>query len=651
MKSRSLKSILALGMIALFLTACGEEAVEEVQQEELMSVDTVSVKKGTLVISDTYMGTVSAQRELKIFPKAAGEVLEVNVKAGDRINAGDVLFRLNDESAQLDLESAKNALNKTRAEVQKSQGSEEALAEQKEWQELENKLSKITGSTYNLNSAKEDYNRQKQYLSEACDKEGSAYDDYKKADKKYDKAKDILSDYEDLQKEEPAFKNATLAGAAAMMPGGGDTNPSQAHIDKAKSLISKLSEGDYKLYPEDVTGRGVDSLYSTKESLYNKYAEYKSAREAQEDKVTSAKRSADLAEKTLQDDYTSYRQDTDNMLIKDISLREDNRKIQQYSIDSSSIGVEKAQYALDQYTVIAPISGVVGKVSIKEFDNVSSGTEAVLIENNDVMNVEFSVTENVRNNLKLDQSLTVNKDNISVSGKIIEIAEVPNDKDGLFLIKAEIPGSTGIMSKTKVSVTIDSYVDDSGFVIPNDAVYHSSGRNYVYVVRDGKVAMQDVVTGLFDSDRIVVSEGLSEGDSVITNWSPELIEGLDVKENRIEVSDTNSAIITSSTTENKNPESDKLPEENSPVTEDTSSQTEPEKENEYWQKVQATTTVFVRSAPDKDDNNNKLGKANAGDEFTVISSADGWTKVKYNNQEAYIKSDYLTDVSAKEEND
>ncbi len=337
------------------------------------------------------------------------------------------------------------------------------------------------------------------------------------------------------------------------------------------------------------------------------------------------------------------------MLRKDISLREDNKRINQYSIDSSSINVDKAQYALDQYTVVSPISGVVGKVSIREFDMVSSGTEALLIEDNDLMNVEFSVTENVRNNLRPGQSLSVNKDNISVSGKIIEIAEVPGDKDGLFLIKAEIPGSTGIMSKTKVSVTIDSYVDDSGFVIPNDAVYHSSGRSYVYVVRDGKVAMQDVVTGLFDSDRIVVSEGLSEGDSVITNWSPELIEGLDVKENRIEVSDTGSAIITSSETEKKDPEPEKPSEENDPVAEDAPPETEPEKENEYWQKVQATTTVFVRSSPDKNDNSNKLGKAKAGEEFDVVSSQDGWTKVKYNDQEAYIKSDYLTDVSAKGE--
>ena len=647
MKTRSFLCVIAIGMLAFGLIACDEaDKSEAATSEEPLTVDTVSVKRGSLVISDTFMGTVSAQRELKIFPKASGEVIAVNVKAGDRVNAGDVLFQINDESSQLDLASAKNSLNKTKAEVQKSQGSEEALAQQKEWQELENKLSKITGSEYNLNSAKEDYTRQEQYLSEAREKESGAYDDFKKANRKYDKAKDIFNDYEDLKKVEPAFKTKSLTDAAEMSPGTGGVNPSQDHINQAKKLVEKMSDSDGgKLYPEDVTSAGVEGLYSSKETLYNRYAEVKSARESQEDRVTSAKRNADLANKTLQDDYTSYRQDADNMMIRDISLREDNKRIQQIDIDSSSINVEKAQQALDQYTVIAPISGVVGKVAIKEFEVVAPGTEAVLIENNDLMNVEFSVTEKVRNNLSMNQLLTVNKDDISVSGRIIEIAEVPQEKDGLFLIKAEIPGSTGIMSRTKVEVSIDSYVDNSGFVIPNDAVYHSNGRNFVYVVHDGKVTTRDVETGLFDADRIVISKGLEEGESVITSWSPELIEGLQVKENRIEVPDTASAIIT--------PEV-----KNEPATVTTPSGEDSKSEEEDvtppdsdWVKVQATTTVFVRSAPDKDDNGNKLGKAKAGDEFTVISANDGWTKVMYNDQEAYIKSDYLTDVSDKGESE
>lgn len=654
MKKRLLLLILLPAVAALFLSGCKKaDNGETVEEEKVLDVDTVTAQKGALVIADTYMGTVFPQRELKIYPKTAGEVIAVNVKAGDTVNAGDILFQLNDETAQLDLKSAKTNLSKTQAEIKKNEGSSEVLTQQKEWQELENRNSKIAGSTYSLNTAREDYDRQVHYLSEAKDRENEANDYFKKAERKYDKAKDILGDYEDLQDEEPAFKGVSLEDAAEMTPASG---ASQAHIDEAKHLMSKLSGGeDTKLYPADVTPNGVAALKANKESLYAKYLEIKSARESQEDKVTSSKRTADIADKSLQDDYTSYRQDVDNMLVRDGALLADQKKIDQIDINSSSIGVEKAQQALDLYTVATPISGVVSKVGIKDYEMVSTGTEAVLIENNDTMNVEFSVTEKVRNNLFIGQSISVDKDDIKVTGSITEIAEEPGEQNGLFTIKAQIPGATGIMSKTRVSVTLDSYIDNSGFVIPNDAVYHSNGQTYVFVVADGKAAKREVVTGLFDKERVVVSEGLNEGESVITSWTNDLMDGVKVKANHIEspvvsVKSDDKAVIPSgdngslpATGDTQTSEDTKEPED------DKESSADDNDRKEAWSRVAATTTVFVRSAPDKDDNGNKLGKAKAGDEFEVISAENGWTKVKYNDQEAYIKSDYLTDVSDKGE--
>ena len=418
--------MLFTGIATSCLLGCNKEEVQEVAEDTPVTVDTISAEKSTLVISETFMGSVSAQRELKVYPRTAGEVVKINVKAGDHVNAGDILFQLNDEFAQLDLESAKTNLSKTQAEVKKSQGSEEVLTQQKEWQALENQNSKIADSNYNLNTAKEDYNRQVAYLGEAREHESGAYDDYKKAEDKYGKAKDILHDYEKLQKEEPAFENYTLEEAATTDPA--VSGATQAHVDRAKSLWSKATDKENgKLYAADVTPAGVASLRATRETLFEKYNSSKSAREAQEDKVTSAQRATDKAEKTLQDQYTSYRQDVDNMLVRDIALQEDNKRIQQIDINSSSINVEKAQQTLNQYTVTAPISGVIGKVGIKEFEMVATGTEAILIENTDSMNVEFSVTEEVRNNLKEGQSVTIEKDNDKIIGRVKEIAEVPDD--------------------------------------------------------------------------------------------------------------------------------------------------------------------------------------------------------------------------------
>ncbi len=76
-------------------------------------------------------------------------------------------FVLDDQAAQLDLKSAKTNLSKTQAQVRKSEGSDTVLAQQKEWQSLENQNSKIADSKYSLGSAQDDYYRQLHYLDES----------------------------------------------------------------------------------------------------------------------------------------------------------------------------------------------------------------------------------------------------------------------------------------------------------------------------------------------------------------------------------------------------------------------------------------------------------------------------------------------------
>lgn len=641
MKKRFLICILTATVSMTFLSACNKETIGDItQEEEALTVNTIGAEKGTLVISETFMGSVSPERELKIYPKTAGEVTKINVKAGDYVNAGDVLFQLDDTFAQLDLKSAQTSLSRTQAEVKKSQGSDTVLSQQREWQGLENQNSKIADSNYNLNTANEDYNRQLHYLDEAKDKENIAYEDYKKAANKYDKARDIFEVYEGLQAAEPAFTGMTVDVAASMTTASG---ASQEHINWAKGILASLAGGeDDKLYPTDITSAGVASLKSARESRYNVYAELRSVREGQEDKVTSAKRSADRAGKSLQDDYTTYRQNVDNMLVNDIAVLEDTKRIQQIEVNASSIGVEKAKQSLEQYIVTSPISGVVSKVDIKEYETVSNGTEAILIENTDSMTVEFSVTEKVRSNLSVGQELSVEKDSISASGQVFEISEVPDERSGLFVIKAAIPGTSGIMSGTRVSVTLDSYKDDSGFIVPNDAVYHSNGQEYLFVAENGKAVRRNVKTGLFDADRIVISEGLNAGDRVITSWTSELKEGVKIKENQVKSPVAVTDVEGNDTASGEDMSGDTADVADTDKESAASKVGKEEDKNAGQKRVKAMTTVFVRSAPNADDNGNKLGKAKPGDEFVAVGEENGWTRVIYNDSEAYIKSDYVT---------
>jgi multidrug efflux pump subunit AcrA (membrane-fusion protein) len=76
-----------------------------------------AVAKGTVtnVISGT--GQVSASNQIDIIPAASGDILELNVAAGQKVIAGEVIAKLDDTDAQSQVRQAKNSLASAQASL------------------------------------------------------------------------------------------------------------------------------------------------------------------------------------------------------------------------------------------------------------------------------------------------------------------------------------------------------------------------------------------------------------------------------------------------------------------------------------------------------------------------------------------------------
>ena len=78
-----------------------------------------SVRLVRLPLTEPAVGTIRAVHETTIGSKLLARVVHVNLKAGQRVKAGDVLFRLDDTDLKAKLQQAKAAL--TVAEAAKAQ--------------------------------------------------------------------------------------------------------------------------------------------------------------------------------------------------------------------------------------------------------------------------------------------------------------------------------------------------------------------------------------------------------------------------------------------------------------------------------------------------------------------------------------------------
>src|SRR5262249_6219921 len=62
-------------------------------------------------------------------------------------------------------------------------------------------------------------------------------------------------------------------------------------------------------------------------------------------------------------------------------------------------------------------------------------------------------------------------------------------------------------------------------VIPRGALRREGGRRFVYVVRRGRTARQEVQVGLVGLSEVEVGGGLAEGDPVVVDAAAELADG------------------------------------------------------------------------------------------------------------------------------
>ena len=110
--------LLATVIMASLVTGCGQGADEEEAPEAgFVAVETLAAGFGSLENSVTINGRVAASEEISVMPKAMGTVSSLNVRLGDQVQAGDVLFVIEQEDMNFAVAQAANGVELARKSV------------------------------------------------------------------------------------------------------------------------------------------------------------------------------------------------------------------------------------------------------------------------------------------------------------------------------------------------------------------------------------------------------------------------------------------------------------------------------------------------------------------------------------------------------
>jgi RND family efflux transporter MFP subunit len=105
------------------LTACSGAAADRERRPEPPPplVEVAPVRTGDVTVTRTYLGQVRSLARAELGAGAAGEVRQVSVREGDRVEAGDVLLVLDESLARAQLGAAQAASAATASELAQAQ--------------------------------------------------------------------------------------------------------------------------------------------------------------------------------------------------------------------------------------------------------------------------------------------------------------------------------------------------------------------------------------------------------------------------------------------------------------------------------------------------------------------------------------------------
>jgi len=239
--------------------------------------------------------------------------------------------------------------------------------------------------------------------------------------------------------------------------------------------------------------------------------------------LESAQLSLEQAEANLEAVKKQVQEKADSA-VDSVALAELNADLtQQY------LALEQLESQLSDYSVTAPISGVIEQREIDPYDMASTASAVYVISNKDAMTVSFNVSETTLSYMRVGDTVTVDKNGNTCTGYITEVASMVDSSSGLFTIKATVETSSfELLSGSTVKIYATTQKVEDEMLVQIDSIYYEDGNPYVYVYENGTAVQRFVETGISDDSQIQILSGLSYSDQVISTWSSHLANGAEV---------------------------------------------------------------------------------------------------------------------------
>ena len=208
------------------------------------------------------------------------------------------------------------------------------------------------------------------------------------------------------------------------------------------------------------------------------------------------------------------------------------------AVADAQAAVDKARVNLEYCYIRAPIDGRVGALQVKQGDVVTANSTKLLIVNQlQPVYAKFTLPEKYLAQIRQNQAVqpmnvTVLANGLvkGVEGKLDFINNAVDTASGTIALKAIFPNTdTALWPGQYVSVALTLSIVRNAVVVPAQALQTGQDGIYAFVVKeDQSVEARKVTTGLATARETVIIQGVSAGETVVTDGQLNLKNGVKV---------------------------------------------------------------------------------------------------------------------------
>ncbi len=209
----------------------------------------------------------------------------------------------------------------------------------------------------------------------------------------------------------------------------------------------------------------------------------------------------------------------------------------QADLASAQANLRLAQDQLGYATLRSPVAGAVTDTGADPGQVVQAGQMIVQIADTQLLDAVFSVPAQIANLAKIGGKVSVwlqQDPTVKVTGEVRQVSPTADATTGNYTIKVALTDPPAAMRIGSLVRGRAEQLGSAVISIPSTALVQTGSQPQVWIVgEDGAVHLTPVTVARYDSDAVLISEGLKDGDLVVVSGVNSLAEGQVVKVEKV----------------------------------------------------------------------------------------------------------------------